>query len=488
MNSLVQNFPRRLGFPAISNRYWLLFAGLLLLSFFTLNISPLPWYDEIDFSSITQGYINNKTFTCTANDLYFPVKGPEVLYYGPVYFVLNSAIVKWLGFGIAQFRVLNFFSGIACIFLFIKLFGRLSGKTYTAENRAVFALLMLSDYTWTQDMHSGRMDLLALMFVLTGLLFADPAARKTWLNFFLSGFFIAIALLTTPRIYFIVLPYYLYLLYTYFVTREKRILVAIICAGCTTSAFYLFWVLFKFGSVREFIDYLHLPSTGSAGDFFTPNLPIPPHQVIYYGLLLLMLLFAGLKKYKMLAVPENSISLATILLFVALAGGSDIYMCLITGFMYILIMNLAGTMANGKNLALALLLIINFGLAGYKYFIVLRDYKGRSAAGLDKWMKKMILPGSKVVADDKYYYAVIKAGSEFQYYSRGENDNERIAYQNNKWKADYLLVSDTTDALFGKYRNNANLLLLNEYNPYAGRASSQPLTSSYQGLLFKFLR
>ncbi len=189
--------------PGVNGWHWFLFVLVLALGFATLNISPLPWYDEVDFASITHSYAQNKSFTCSANDLYFPVKGTEVLYYGPVYFVLTGIITKLFGFGIFQFRVLNFVSGIVCVYLFIKLFERLSGKQCTPVNKLIIALLMVSDYTYMQDMHSGRMDLLALMLVLIGLLLADSSSRRIWLNFSLSGFFIAAALLTTPRVYFV---------------------------------------------------------------------------------------------------------------------------------------------------------------------------------------------------------------------------------------------------------------------------------------------
>ena len=463
----------------------------MLLGLFTLKISPLPWYDEVDFTSITYSYTHNKTFTCAANDLYFPVKGKEVLYYGPVYFVLNGAIVKLFGFGIVQARLLNFLAGIVCVFLFIKLFERLSGETWTAANKAMFALLLLSDYTFLQDMHSGRMDLLALMFVLAGLVQAHTAAQRIWLRFLLSGVLIAVGLLTSPRVYFLAVPYYSYLLYLYFKTGRKELLGGIACAACAACVLYLGWIELKLGGIKGYMDYINAPATvfdNAAGGFFMPNTNIMAHQWVAYALLFLLLALAVWKNRALLVRPEVSTGLATIVLFLLLGGGSVIYMSLISGFIYMVAMNLGSRLTVWGNRVIVLLLIINLGLAGYKYFVVLRNYNGRSPQKLGSWMHTLISPGARVVADDKYYYAVIGNGGQFQYYTRGGTENERITYHTDTWKADYLLVEDTATNLFRAYRNYAKLQLLGEYKPTGMQACPGGYTSSYQGFLFGFKR
>ena len=473
------------------NLYRFLVAGIILLGFFTIKISPLPWYDEVDFSSITYSYSNNKTFFCSANDLYFPVKGKEVLYYGPVYFVLNSAITKLFGFGILQSRLLNFLAAIVCIYLFIKLSERLSGGKWTATGKALFALLILSDYTYLQDMHSGRMDLLALMFVLAGLLLADISSKRIWLHFLLSGILIAVGLLTTPRVYFLVLPYYSYLLYMYFKTRRNDLLGGIVCAGVAACLVYLAWIVLKFGGIKGYISYINAPATvfdNAAGGFFMLNTNITPYQWVSYCLLFLVLAMAAWKNYRVLLQPENTTALATIVLFLLLGGGSLIYMSLISGFIYVVVVGVGSRLSRWGNGVIALLLVFNVGLIGYKYFVVLRDCNGRSSEKLAGWMSHAIAPGSKIVADDKYYYAVTGGRSQFQYYARGGTDAERVAYHTAIWKANYLLVGDTTTGLFREYRRHANLQLLDEYKPPGVPAGNAGYTTSYEGFLFGFVR
>ncbi|HEY4147904.1 MAG TPA: hypothetical protein VGM41_03195, partial [Chitinophagaceae bacterium] len=152
-------------------------------------------------------------------------------------------------------------------------------------------------------------------------------------------------------------------------------------------------------------------------------------------------------------------------------------------------LGLADGMGKAKFLIPVLLLMMNFGLAGYKYFVVFNNYKDRDPSALNNWMDKAVRRGSKVVADDKYYYAVIKGGLQFQYLLRGGTDEERAVYHNEQWKADYLLTGDTSSAVFSTYRKYAKLALLEEYKPSANGATDvQDVTGSYHGFLFRFLR
>jgi 4-amino-4-deoxy-L-arabinose transferase-like glycosyltransferase len=476
---------------SVKNWYRVLLAGLILLSLFTLNISPLPWYDEIDFASITHSYMDNKTFVCTANDLYFPGKNTEVLYYGPVYFWVNSVLLKVFGTGMVQFRIVNFLSGLACISLFIKIFSRLNGKTYHPATKIVFAFLVLSDYTYMQDMHSGRMDLLALLFVLAGILLADTSSKKLVPAFLLSGVLIATGLLTTPRMYIIILPYYGYLLYEYIRTRRRNILIGLVCATLAATILYFAWIIIAFGTPAKFISYLNTGTSyfdTAAGGFFLLYSEMPFYQAVYYVALLILIVLAVIRDYKILLIPGNMIALGTIVLFLAFGGGSVINMCLVTGFLGMLLINLGNAVTNDKNVFVSLLLIINVSLAGYKYAVVLRNYGQRSSKELDKWVQTMIPQQAKVVADDKYYYAVVKDGSKFQYFARGGGEEERVAYHKNVWKADYLLVSDTMNTLFDKYKNSARLIFKGEYGSAKGIGQQAGVTGSYHGFLFRFVQ
>jgi 4-amino-4-deoxy-L-arabinose transferase-like glycosyltransferase len=478
--------------PAFKRAGWSLCVILFLISLFTLGVSPLPWYDEVDFASITIGFAETGKFMCTANDLYFTGKSMEVLYYGPVYFVINSVVHGFFGSGIIQFRILNFVAGILCIVLFVKLFERLSGRKSEPLTTVVFSLLMLSDYTYVQDMHSGRMDMVGLLFVLAGLLMANPRSRNVLFPFFLSGVFIAAGLLTTPRVYFLTIPYYLYLLYICIKEKQHRLLTGIVIAVAVTCLLYLGWIWMKFGTVDAFITYQNSETSyfnNASEAFFMPNANIPLYQLVYYILLGILLVAAAVNNYKALLTPANGICLATIAFFLCFAGGSPIYMCLVTGFIYLLAMNLSQQAWPGKgNWIMAMLLLGNIGLAGYKYVIVLSNLHNRSARALTNWVKERIPAGSKVVGDDKYYYEIIRNKSAFQYMERGGTEQERAIYHTHSWKAGYLLTGDTSSTIFRQYQKEANLIFAGEYSPGRKSERQSEYVGSYHGYLFRFVR
>ncbi len=146
-----------------------------------------------------------------------------------------------------------------------------------------------------------------------------------------------------------------------------------------------------------------------------------------------------------------------------------------------MVLNLSGWMKKGKQALVALLLMVNFGLVGYKYFIVFSNYQSRNPRGLNQWVSKTIPTGSKVVADDKYFYAVVNDQSQFQYLFRGGTDAERAVYHNDQWKADYLITDDTGTAVFGEYRKHARLALVDEYKPAGKVENLKEITGSYHG-------
>jgi hypothetical protein len=56
------------------------------------------------------------------------------------------------------------------------------------------------------------------------------------------------------------------------------------------------------------------------------------------------------------------------------------------------------------------------------------------------------------VGDDKYFFAVRKAGSEFQYLGRGGTPEERVAYQRDVYHADFLITNrDDQSELIAEY-------------------------------------
>src|SRR3954469_18144463 len=76
----------------------------------TLSYSPLPWFDEISFASITNSYIKSHTFFQEALAISTPGQNSM---YGPLFFALQAWIIKLFGWSMFNFRISNLLFGIA---------------------------------------------------------------------------------------------------------------------------------------------------------------------------------------------------------------------------------------------------------------------------------------------------------------------------------------------------------------------------------------
>lgn len=63
---------------------------LLIIAYhlFTLEIQPLPWFDEVYFASIADNFINNGSLVPEIGS--YARNGRPALTYGPVYFFLQA--------------------------------------------------------------------------------------------------------------------------------------------------------------------------------------------------------------------------------------------------------------------------------------------------------------------------------------------------------------------------------------------------------------
>jgi hypothetical protein len=126
------------------------------------------------------------------------------------------------------------------------------------------------------------------------------------------------------------------------------------------------------------------------------------------------------------------------------------------------------------------------------------QWEARSPAATDATVRSLIPPGSKVVGDDKFYFAVRKADSDFQYLQRGGTPEERARYHVDDYGMDYLITaeSDTSDLLrsylkevplveiasISAPRDGALARFITSVAQWAGIGSS--LTANYEGRVF----
>ena len=71
-------------------------------------------------------------------------------------------------------------------------------------------------------------------------------------------------------------------------------------------------------------------------------------------------------------------------------------------------------------------------------------------------VQRTIPPGSRVVGDDKFYFLVRRAGSDFQYMERGGTLEERVRYHAGPYDFDYLVSDeDENSEILRAYRASA---------------------------------
>jgi hypothetical protein len=153
--------------------------GLCLANSIIRICCSLPWYDEVFFADITHSLIAGNSLTL--NMVLLPA---EASIYGPVYFYTQKIIISFLGFGMWQFRLLNFASGIAVIFMFLTIAKKLN---LSKLNICILIALIAFDSQFNFNMTSGRMDLFALAIFMGGWLLFSNIEKRTYLLRILSG-------------------------------------------------------------------------------------------------------------------------------------------------------------------------------------------------------------------------------------------------------------------------------------------------------------
>lgn len=133
-----------------------------------------------------------------APDLY----GFEISFYGPVYFYLQAWLEPLLGTGIWQFRLLNCLAGFGLVALLY----RMARDLYVPQHWALgMVVAILLENVFGNLLHSGRMDFVAELLMLGGAYLANKALFRKWHQawLYLGALLSGLALITTPRIVFL---------------------------------------------------------------------------------------------------------------------------------------------------------------------------------------------------------------------------------------------------------------------------------------------
>lgn len=429
-----------------------LIIGLIYLAFHlaTLAYNPLPWYDETYFASISLNWQNHGSF--------FPMIAyhakvlKEDFAYGPIYFILTGLSFKLFGFGILQFRIINFLFGLLLILVFSSILRLYKTNTTIV---LIIAVVFLFDPFLNLALHEGRMDLVTLTFMLISALLLLGSLESGKLKnreLILSGIFAVTALLTTPRIGFIYLALCIVFLiwliknFTFqnFMQATLWVLPVIII--------YSAWMFYAFGGVKELLAfYRELSKEEAAGyvGFLKPIYFIPKHE----WLLIMVAIISLLYKLLLEEIKMNYFyifSLLSIIIFYLIVVDVGPYSILIIPFYYFIITDTAESFksfsfkkAQGPFLYLvSILLLFNLAFFLLKGMQIIGSLEQRDYQPADSFIRNYIPRGSKVVGDPLYFYSVIKAGSDFQYFNKYGTDEEREQKHREEYDYDYLIITD----------------------------------------------
>ncbi|MCG8582953.1 MAG: hypothetical protein MI866_23750 [Bacteroidales bacterium] len=418
------------------NRYipYLLLGVYVTAQLLLLSVVTLPWFDETFFASITYNLNAGNGFTQTV----MPLSDQTILTYGPVYFLLTKISTAIGGFNPFSFRIINLMAALLVALVLYKTLFRHS------KYKSLLIVMLLLDPLYLLNAQTGRMDMLALLFavfVYVPYWYKNQGTPLLLMASVLS----TLALLTTPRIAFLLIPIWIY--YSISLLKQKRYIVLLLCITLVVYI-YSIWIFYAFWGYGNFIDYytstpiisnLTLFEAFVGGERLIPKLQIP---------LLLLLIFTIIMVVRKQGIKKLDFHLLPVLLYYILISDTGLYSAFIVGFLYCIIFShieLLSTQRYIKRMAW-LLIAFNAGLFCIKTSTVLLNLNERSHATIEQWISKNLNHNSKVIGSEQYYYACINNACDFQYIDRRGELKERVAWHKDVYKPDYIIINQEQSA------------------------------------------
>jgi 4-amino-4-deoxy-L-arabinose transferase-like glycosyltransferase len=494
----------------ISPRWGWVLGGLAVLYLAahvaTITTSRLAWFDDTFFSSIADSLVHRGEFTLAAGPLWFD---RPVYLYGPVYFLVLGATFRLFGVGLTQARIPGLLSGFGIVLVGYGILRRVRvPPTLAMATCAAMAL----DPTFHQNIHAGRMDSMAALLILLAFYCLlrgreeDAAAPLGWIA--ASATFAALGGLTTPRPGYLLIPMGLLLLERLARRRDLRSGLGAMLWGTVCLVLIGAWIAYAFGSIPDMLAYYaDFSEAYASGGFGVRAL----HAPILVPLLLLVAA-ALVRKPRILLDDVPVFSLLGIVGFYLFVKDKGTFGGLYSFFMippaYLAIgylLSRLGDIVPDARLAhrvrwavLATLFLFNGAIFAARSALEILQWGARSPAATNAAVRALIPPGSRVVGDDKFYFAVRRAGSDFQYLQRGRTPAERARYHARHYDFQYLITDERdTSPLLEAYTREVRLVpiatidappdgplarMITTVARWAGIGSS--LTANYEGRVF----
>ena len=413
---------------------------LAIWHLWSLQYSPVVWYDEIVMAGINHSIIDGRGFIDEVQG-----EGPAYAY-GPIYFLMTVLSSKILGFGLYSLRLVNLLFAFICVFATYKIIKRLNITNLIAV--VVIAILAM-DALLIQDAHSGRMECVALTFALICYYLvvgevSNSVKIKTVVIFSIS---MALSFMTTPRVAVILLPIAIYYLWRLYSSHKWLGIVTYILIPILL---YSIWVYSSYGSYSEMINYYtvsHSNQTSSSlVDLFVGgNFMIAKYHIPMIILSVVAFLYSLKRDDRYLSL----LFLCPIVVFYLIVKDTGDYATFILPFYVILIALGMEVVYNSRNSKIkpiiysliGVCLFVNIGIFLLKAATVVSTLSTREWKPVDAWVAKVLKQGESVTGSDAYYYSLAKNGNSYQrpYYIEIDNEVKCIT---GRFRPKYLLLTD----------------------------------------------
>ena len=434
---------------------------ILLWHISTLAYNPLPWFDETFFASIAKSLAEGRGFFLDICPI--QTGGREVLSYGPVYFSLTALSFNLFGITAFSFRIVAFLFTALTIVAADLILKKINISLLL---RRVIIILLMFDNIIRISSHSGRMDMVALFFVLMAYYFFLSKEYK--FQYSLLALFGTIALLTTPRTAVFLIPLWSVALFQAATIRKWDVILTLILVP---SILYSTWIFFEFGSFEDFLSYyLNNEYKLANGQKINTFHFIGGNFIIHYFQWPIILSSLGLFLYFLKQNHRSTFIKALLFLFpifvyYLLVYDTGRYSAMVMPFWYILLawelQNLSSTRFRPTGFKVlkmgipAIILIINAALFTGKSIQFLGALPHHNPAPMKKWITKHLPRHSRVVGDDRFFYACVQQQSELQYIYRPHTASERASYHATNFNPDYLLLcKETKEKTIQAYRKH----------------------------------
>lgn len=470
--------------------YWVIIVLVVLWSIYSLPYSPIAWYDEVFFSSMSHSLL-------VGNGLALELDKNEPFYiYGPVYFVLTWVFTKIGGFGIVTFRLVNLLFSFGCVIVLGKILRRLQISSFFS---CLIKLIFMTDVLFISNGHSGRMEFVALFWILCAYLYW---IRKGRLYYVFVSFFLTLAILTTPRSAVVAFPLAINVFIDMIKGKKGRQLLVYVSIPIVL---YLAWIFSSYGSVDNFI--LSFSQTNGITQnaslvqrFLGGNVYIPKWNIPLVFLSIVIVLDSFISKY----FQSLFIYILPILFFYLFIYDTGLYSVYILPFyMIVLSFGYAQIKNRGtlfRNLYMGILigcLILNLGVLSMKSVLVLSTKEMRNPYTLSSWLSEKVPPHSRIVGSCEYYYAAIDNDCQFKKLFRDYTDADVVYnYLENTYKPQYLFLSASeADKDVLKNVERFKKVLIGQYsignelkkNSVIYKLFKNSTQSSYDGSLYKII-